>query len=620
MDSRSGPKQSPSARSWIVTTQSAPKNMLICSSLMAPGPSSPGVRSRRMVRMTTNTCLSKRSTFGRCGTLSTSSRASGCSPSRSPRRATSVGSPRPSMLIQVTALCPRRPNASSSVATFCVSPRARSNVVTSIVGISAEAPATSVPGGTPGWMRAVRPRWGRSGRRARPDRDRGLMRSFMLREPRRYVKIEGVTSMPSRGLALAVAVLTCLVFVPVLGGGFLNWDDDRSLLTNDGFRGVGLAQLRWMFTTTLLGHYAPLTWLSFGVTYAIAGMAPGAYHFGNLALHALNAVLVYRLAERLLTLACPMTAPLALRAGALVAALAFAVHPLRVESVGWITDRGDVLCASFYLLATLAYVRFALAEDAGTRHRWRLASLGALAAALLSTEIAMTLPLSLLLLDAYPLRREARGLRALLVEKIPWVALAGAGAALAVFARGHGAGWTSYAEHGLVVRLALAAYSLAFYPLKFVWPSDLSPLYELPARVSPLQARFVVAALAVLAVSALLVVLRQQLPGVLGAWLHAAVAVAPVSGLVHAGSQLVADRYSYLPGIGFAVVAGGVITAAVDARRRGRLAAGVTATAAAVTTIGLIIFGTLSWQHAWHWRSSVSLWRWAVAADEACML
>src|SRR5262249_3813491 len=156
--------------------------------------------------------------------------------------------------------------------------------------------------------------------------------------------------------------------------------------------------------------YAPLTWLSFGVTYAIAGMAPGAYHFGNLALHALNAVLVYLLAERLLALAWPTAAPLAFRMGALVAALVFGIHPLRVESVGWITDRGDVLCATFYLLATIAYLRFALAEDAAVRHRWRLASLGAFVAALLSKEIAMTLPLSLLLLDAYPLRRWARGL------------------------------------------------------------------------------------------------------------------------------------------------------------------------------------------------------------------
>jgi protein O-mannosyl-transferase len=446
------------------------------------------------------------------------------------------------------------------------------------------------------------------------------MRASMLREPPRYVKIEGVTSMPSRGLALAVAVLTFLVFVPVLGGDFLNWDDDRSLLTNEGFRGVGPAQLHWMFTTTLLGHYAPLTWLSFGVTYAIAGMAPAAYHVGSLAIHAFNAVLVYWLAEWLLRLAWSTATPLAIRGGALVAALAFAVHPLRVESVGWITDRGDVLCATFYLLATLAYVRFAVTEPGGARHRWRLASLGAFAAALLSKEIAMTLPLSLLLLDAYPLRRAIRGVRVLLLEKMPWVALAAAGALLAVFARGHGASWTSYAEHGLAARVALAAYSLAFYPLKFVWPSDLSPLYELPARVNPLQARFVIPALAVLAVSAVLVALRRRLPGALIAWLHAAVAVAPVCGLVHAGSQLVADRYSYLPGIGFAVLAGGGITAVVDAWRRGRLNAGAAATVTAVAAIALISLGTLSWQHAWYWRSSVSLWRWAVAEDDACML
>jgi Flp pilus assembly protein TadD len=249
-----------------------------------------------------------------------------------------------------------------------------------------------------------------------------------------------------------------------------------------------------------------------------------------------------------------------------------------------------------------------------------LASLGALAAALLSKEIAMTLPLSLLLLDVYPLRRVARGPRALIVEKVPWVVLAVAGATVAVLARGHGAGWTSYAEHGLAARVGLAAYSLAFYPLKFVWPSGLSPLYELPPRLSPLEPRFLAAALAVVAVTVLLVRLRRRLPGVLVAWLHAAVAVAPVSGLVHAGSQLVADRYSYLPGIGFAVLAGGVITAALDAWRRGRLAIGAMATLAVATTVALVILGTLSWQHAWHWRSSVSLWRWAVAVDEACML
>jgi Flp pilus assembly protein TadD len=148
----------------------------------------------------------------------------------------------------------------------------------------------------------------------------------------------------------------------------------------------------------------------------------------------------------------------------------------------------------------------------------------------------------------------------------------------------------------------------------------LSPLYELPAHVSPLEPRFVAAIAAVIGATALLVVLRHRFPGTLVAWLHAAVAVAPVSGLVHAGSQLVADRYSYLPGIGFAVVAGGGMTAALEAWQRGRLAARTTAALGVVAVAALVTLGALSWQHAWYWRSSVSLWRWAVAADEACIL
>ena len=127
-------------------------------------------------------------------------------------------------------------------------------------------------------------------------------------------------------------------------------------------------------------------------------------------------MLVYLLASRLFSFARPAAAAAARRAGAIVAALVFGIHPLRVESVGWITDRGDVLCATFYLLAVLAYVRFALGKGR-ERRRWLIASLAAFAAALLSKEIAMTLPLSLLLLDAYPLRRWAQGLRAVVMEK-----------------------------------------------------------------------------------------------------------------------------------------------------------------------------------------------------------
>lgn len=421
----------------------------------------------------------------------------------------------------------------------------------------------------------------------------------------------------TRALAVVVAVVTVLTFLPVLGGDFLNWDDDRSLVGNHGFRGVGLEQLRWMFTTTLLGHYAPLAWLSFGLTYALAGMAPWAYRAGNLALHALNAVLVYHLARHLLAAARPVDAPGPRLAGAAVAALLFAVHPLRAENVGWVSDRGDLLCGTFYLLAVLAYLRAASRPDA---RGWHLASLAAFAGALLSKEIAVTLPVSLLLLDAYPLRRWGTGLRARLAEKGGYFALAVAGAALAVLARSQGGTWTSYATHGADARLLLPAYSLAFYPAKLVWPADLSPLYELPARVQPLEWRFLAAAGAVTVITAVLVWWRRRLPGALVAWLHAAVAVAPVSGVVHAGSQLVADRYSYLPGIGFAVVAGGGVAWALQARRRGALAAGAVVAGGLVTAGTLALLATLSWQQSRVWRDSVSLWRAAVAVDADCLL
>lgn len=423
-----------------------------------------------------------------------------------------------------------------------------------------------------------------------------------------------------RGLLLAVAAVTFLVFSPVLGGTFLNWDDDRSLLTNAQFRGLGPDQLGWMLTTTLLGHYAPLTWLSFGATYVLAGMAPWAYRLGNLTLHAANAALVFVVARRLLAAARPAMPDGARQAGAATAALLFGIHPLRAENVGWITDRGDVLGGAFYLLAVLGYLRAASAPDPARRHRWRVGSLAAFAAALLSKEIAMTLPVSLLLLDAYPLRRWSRGLRALVTEKAGYLVLTAAGAALALFARSHGAALTSYAGHGLDARLALTAYSLAFYPLKLLWPAGLSPLYELPARVHPLEWRFVAAALGVALVTATLLGLRRRAPGALVAWLHAAVAVAPVSGIVHAGSQLVADRYSYLPGVGFAVLGGGAVAWAFEAWRRGRLADRTAAIVAATATAALAILALLSWQHSWRWRDSVSLWSAAVAADERCML
>src|SRR3989440_10539698 len=170
-------------------------------------------------------------------------------------------------------------------------------------------------------------------------------------------------------IPLAIVLAVVAVFAVGLRNEFVQWDDPSNLVENPHFRGLAPRHLAWMLTTTLMGHYIPVTWLSFGLDYVLWGMQPAGYHFTNLVLHAANAVLVYWLARRLLAAARPDTSEMALRAGAAVAALFFAIHPLRAESVAWATERRDVLSALLFLTCVLTYLRAASAESAG---RWRL--------------------------------------------------------------------------------------------------------------------------------------------------------------------------------------------------------------------------------------------------------
>ena len=156
-----------------------------------------------------------------------------------------------------------------------------------------------------------------------------------------------------------IALVTLAAFLPTLQNQFVNWDDHENLLDNPHYRGLGRAHLRWMWTTHM-GHWIPLTWMTFGLDYLLWGMNPLGYHLTNLLLHAANAVLFYFVAFRILGLGLPdpgdrRQADLVLSAG--FAALVFAIHPLRVESVAWVTERCDVLSGLFYLSAILIYLR-----------------------------------------------------------------------------------------------------------------------------------------------------------------------------------------------------------------------------------------------------------------------
>ena len=416
--------------------------------------------------------------------------------------------------------------------------------------------------------------------------------------------------------ALALAAVTLAVFAPALGHGWLDYDDDQNFLRNPHYRGLGAAQLRWMLTGVIMGHWTPVTWLTHGLDYALWGMNPAGYHLANLLLHAANAALVYGLGRRLLGAARPDASATALRLGALAAALLWALHPLRAESVAWITERRDVLAACLGLLAVLAWLR-AAATSGPTRRGWYLASLALFAVGLLSKSMLVSLPLVLLVLDVYPLRRldlrawRSPEARALLLEKVPYLALAAAIVAVTTLTMSGSVRVTPLDLYGPAARLAMAAYSLTFYPWKLVAPLDLRPMYELPLRVALVDPAFVVAMVAVAAITAALVAARRRWPGGLAAWVAYAIMLAPVSGLIHAGPQLVADRFSYLPSIALCLLAGAGVTGALA---RPGLAQVVPVAAAA----WIAALATLTWAQVQIWRDTDTLFAYTLAVDPDC--
>jgi tetratricopeptide (TPR) repeat protein len=419
-----------------------------------------------------------------------------------------------------------------------------------------------------------------------------------------------------RLLPIVVFAAVFVAFVPALDGQFLNWDDDINFLENPGFRGLGWAQVKWMWTQTLMGHYIPLTWMSLGLNYTLGGMDPWGYHLGNVLIHAMNAAVFYFVARRLLVAAglADGAAPLW---GAAFAAVVFGAHPLRAESVAWVTERRDVLCGLFFLLATLMFL-ISLGPNAGRGTRF--ASLAAFGAAILCKAQAVPLPLALLILDAYPLRRLHRGWRPLLIEKVPYFALALVGGVVAIIATRNGATFTSYAQYGPGARLAMTGYGIMFYPWKWLWPTSLCPLYELPTQIDPLSARFLPPLIAMASITVLLVALRRRWPAGLAAWAYSAVMLLPLVGPLHTGNQLAHDRYSYLSGLGFAALAGGGLACVLWAVGRGMLSPLVGRAALAGARLVVLGLGSATWVQASGWRDSETLWSWAVETHPECAI
>jgi protein O-mannosyl-transferase len=409
---------------------------------------------------------------------------------------------------------------------------------------------------------------------------------------------------------LLVAAVTAAAFLPALANGFVNWDDHANFVDNPHYRGLGWPQLRWMFTTTHMGPYVPLTWLTLGADYVVWGMRPFGYHLTSVLLHVATAVAVYFLGLRLLRLAVgeagATSAPseLDLRVGAAIGALLFAVHPLRVESVAWVTERRDVLSGLLFVAAALAYVK---AARGGPRliAVWYRAALALYVAALLSKSIAVTLPAVLLALDVYPLRRLGGSagwrVREVWLEKLPFLALAGGVSAIAVLGVWSDSYLRPMGEMGVGIRLMLSVYGLAFYLIRSLVPLGLLPLYQLPLTVTWMH-------LAIVGLGPIAIVLaRRRAPALAVAAVAYVTTVLPVLGILQNGPQAVADRYSYLPSMGWAVLIGGL------AARRWT----GTAVLRAVLAVWIVAMGALTWQQSQVWRDSVSLWTHAIGVNPA---
>ena len=413
---------------------------------------------------------------------------------------------------------------------------------------------------------------------------------------------------------VCVAAVTFIAFLPVLRADWLNWDDEINFVTNENYRGLSGAHIKWMFTSLHFGHYQPLSWLTLAVDYTLWGMNPAGYHLTNLLIHTASAVLFFLVARRLLTAAVgkqARPAGTAIAVAAVFGALVFSIHPLRVENVAWVSERRDVLSGVFLLGSTLAYLDLSLRRVYRSR---LILSVGLFALSLLSKSIGVTFPAALLILDVYPLKRlPANPLRWLgeahrkvILEKLPFVALSGAILATAFLAQSE---WIIPVDsRGVGGRLCVIAFAAGFYPRKTVLPLNLLPLYEFPLDFDRFLPYAVASGIGALAVSVVLIILRRRAPYGLAAWAAYLALLFPVSGIVRSGPQLVADRYAYLSCTPFALLAGGALMGVFRRAKEQRTKRSSTRAALVGCAAVVVVLAALTWGQSLVWRDSVTFW------------
>lgn len=366
-------------------------------------------------------------------------------------------------------------------------------------------------------------------------------------------------------IGLLLAVVTLMVYWPVRQYDFLGYDDPLYYSENAHVQnGLTIANIGWAFTTDAAANWHPLTWLSLMLDAEIFGNQPAGPHLVNLLFHIGNTVLLFVLLRRLTAVIWP---------SAVVAAL-FALHPLHVESVAWIAERKDVLCAFFVLLTLLAYAKAVTRDEEMTANskqntfrtipcslHFYFLSLFFFALALMSKPMAVTLPFLLLLLDWWPLNRMADSpgwtrsfirLKILLLEKIPFLGLSLAACVITFLVQQKGDAVKTLTTFPLSARIENTFVSYARYLGKTIWPATLANPYPHPGHWPMPMVLFSILLFAGICVAAFL--FARKIPFLFTGWFWFAGMLVPVIGLVQVGTQSMADRYAYLPVIGLFIV------------------------------------------------------------------
>mgnify|MGYP002622943256 CR=1 FL=1 len=421
--------------------------------------------------------------------------------------------------------------------------------------------------------------------------------------------------------------MTVFVYWLTLGYGFVSIDDTTYLTAQPRlWDGLTLDNLQWAFTTRFFSNWHPLTWLSYMLDMQLFGLDnPGGFHLTNLVLHTLNVLLLFSAFRR-------MTDDF--WKSAFVAAV-FAVHPLCVESVAWVSERKDVLSTFFGLLAIIAYTDYVQQN----RKLWYWAAWAAFACSLMSKQTLVTLPFVLLLLDYWPLRRltpsapaasgdglptppenagtddlRGRSLTSwkatgrLVIEKWPFFLLTIAGCMIAVVAQQQGGSVVSIetVTPGQRILNIVAVYGI--YLWHAVWPSGLVVFYQFPPDGVPIR-EVACSALLLAAVTAAAVWQKRRRPYLAVGWLWYLGTLVPMIGVVQVGSQRMADRYMYVPGIGLAIIAAWLAPSLLPNRPWRRFVV----PAAAISVV--LVFALVARRQTTYWENGPVLLERAITVD-----